>query len=195
MMPGEASWTSCNTSRALIMTEPLPGWATGRRPRPADPPTTSLCRARMQRAASTRHSLGGLPQSRFQFNPDHPARRWLFRRKLWRPELPLPQSVGWIDDSGPYTGAGTIIALAAPPSAWADAWPQLPPPTAVQLVHVNADGWSAMDRPAKDGGLTKRTHGSAQGAVLILGNPILCETLTPVRVVEGLADTLALASR
>ena len=169
----------------------------GDRPSPqASRPTNHIpgsgadAKGRLDRAQSRWAASKPIP-----FNPDHPARRWLFRRKLWRPELPLPQSVGWIDDSGPYKGSGTIIALAAPPSAWADAWPQLPPPTAVHLAHLDAGGQPAMDRPAKDGGLTKRTHGSAQGAVLILGNPILCETLTPVRVVEGLADTLALASR
>ena len=128
-------------------------------------------------------------------NPDHPARRWLIRRKLWWPSLPLPPAVRWLDARGPHTGAGSIMALAAPPSAWLDAWPQLPLPVAVQLVHVDADGRPALDRPAEKGGLPKRTFGRARGAVLIIGDPILRETLTPARVAEGLADTLALASR
>ena len=128
-------------------------------------------------------------------NPDHPARRWLIRRKLWWPSLPLPPAVRWLDARGPHTGAGSIIALAAPPTAWVNAWPQLPPPAAVMLVHVDAGGQPALDRPAESDGLPKRTFGLAQGAVLIIGNPILAETLTTARVAEGLADTLALASR
>ena len=41
----------------------------------------------------------------------------------------------------------------------------------------------------------KRTYGPVRGAVLIIGDTSLGETLTPARVAEGLADTLALASR
>ena len=90
-------------------------------------------------------------------SPDHPARRWLARRKLWWPSLPLPPSVRWLDARGTHTGAGGIIVLAAPPSAWADVWPQLPALVAVQLVHVDADGRPALDRPTEKGGLPKRT--------------------------------------
>ena len=128
-------------------------------------------------------------------SPDHPARRWLFRRKLWWPELPLPPAVRWMDAKGRHTGAVSIIALAAPPSAWADAWPQLPTPAAVQILHLDSDGRPALDRPVENGGLAKRTFGLARGAVLIIRSPILSEALTPARVAEGLADTLALASR
>ena len=128
-------------------------------------------------------------------SPDHPARRWLFRRKLWWPELPLPPAVRWMDAKGRHTGAVSIIALAAPPSAWADAWPQLPTPAAVQILHLDSDGRPALDRPVENGGLAKRTFGLARGAVLIIGSPVLSEALTPARVAEGLADTLALASR
>ena len=128
-------------------------------------------------------------------NPDHPARRWLIRRKLWWPSLPLPPAVRWLDARGPHTGSGSIIAQAASPSAWLDAWPQLPLPVAVQLVHVDADGEPALDRPTEKSGLMKRTYGPVRGALLIIGDPRLGETLTPARVAEGLADTLALASR
>ena len=128
-------------------------------------------------------------------SPDHPARRWLFRCKLWWPELPLPPAVRWMDAKGRHTGAVSIIALAAPPSAWADAWPQLPTPAAVQILHLDSDGRPALDRPVENGGLAKRTFGLARGAVLIIGSPVLSEALTPARVAEGLADTLALASR
>ena len=89
-------------------------------------------------------------------NPDHPARRWLIRRKLWWPSLPLPPAVRWLDARGPHTGSGSIIAQAASPSAWLDAWPQLPLPVAVQLVHVDADGGPALDRPTEKGGLMER---------------------------------------
>ena len=149
-------------------------WLTGRPSPQASRPINHIpgsgadAKGRLNQARSRWAASEPIP-----FNPDHPARRWLFRRELWRPELPLPTAVGWIDGSGRHKGSGTIIALAAPPSAWADAWPQLPPPTAVHLAHLDAGGQPAMDRPAKDGGLAKRTHGSAQGAVLIVGNPIL----------------------
>ena len=128
-------------------------------------------------------------------SPDHPARRWLARRKLWWPSLPLPPSVRWLDARGTHTGAGGIIVLAAPPSAWADVWPQLPALVAVQLVHLDAGGQPALDRLLESGGLQKRTYGLVRGAALIIGNPLLEEALTPARVAEGLADTLALARR
>ena len=74
-------------------------------------------------------------------------------------------------------------------------WPGLPAPSGVQIISVDEGGHPALDRPADRGGLSKRTLGIANGAVLIIGNPILSETITPVRVAEGLADSLAIAAR
>ena len=145
---------------------------------------------RIRRARSWWEASQPVPTS-----PEHPARRWLANRKLWRPELPLPAAVRWAPAAGQHTGAGSIVALAAQPVAWAAAWPELPNVAAVQLVHVDAQGQPALDRPTQDGGLAKRTIGQAQGAAVVLGNPQLPEASAPVHVAEGLADALALASR
>ena len=132
-------------------------------------------------------------------SPGHPARRWLATRNLWRPELPLPTAVRWLPSEahkpGPHTGAGSILAAIAPPHVWAEAWPEMPIPQAVQLIAVNANGQPAFDRPARKGGLQKRTLGTAGGGLVLLGNPVLADAWGPVRVAEGLADALALTSR
>ena len=125
--------------------------------------------------------------------PDHPARRWLARRNLWRPDQPLPPSLRWVSAKElhrDFTGAGALIAMAAQPAAWTNAWPELPQLTCIQLVYVAGDG-----APAKDRGLSKRTYAAAQEAVVMLGNPLLEQTAAPVNVAEGLADALALAAR
>ena len=127
--------------------------------------------------------------------PEHPARRWLANRSLWRPELPLPAGVRWAPATGQHAGTGSIVALAAQPVAWAASWPDLPDVAAVQLVHVDAQGQPALDRPAVAGGLDKRTMGLLQGAAVVLGNPLLTEASAPAHVAEGLADALGLASR
>ena len=124
---------------------------------------------------------------------EHPARQWLANRHLWRPELPLPAPVRWIGAehlNHDYPGAGAIISIAAQPTAWTQAWPNLPEPSCIQLVFVAQDGNPAMDR-----GLTKRTYAAVQDAVVVLGCPLLEQTTAPVDVAEGLADVLALASR
>ena len=69
--------------------------------------------------------------------PEHPGRKWLAARHLWRPELPLPATVRWTGTQQlhrEFTGAGAITTLAAPPAAWLRAWPALPEPTCVHLV-------------------------------------------------------------
>ena len=135
------------------------------------------------------------------FDPHHPARRWLDHRSLWRPELPIPQMVRWLPAEnhyqarGSHTGAGSLVALVAPPIAWSASWPALPLPQAIQLIAIDQDGEPALDRPADAGGLGKRSIGSTDGAVTVIGCPDLSLALGPVRVAEGLADSLALASR
>ena len=70
-------------------------------------------------------------------------------------------------------------------------------------MSIDADGMPALDRPEghMDGrgnprpGLGKRIVGKSTGAVAILGNPVIVESQAAVRVIEGLADGLAIASR
>lgn len=139
---------------------------------------------------------------------DHPARRWMKNRNLWRPELPLIGAVRYVPATHPlfrglHQGAGSIAVLMAPPAAWEEAWPGLPDLAGIHLVSIDADGMPALDRPEdytdRQGivrpGLGKRFYGGVAGTVAIFGNPNLAETHGPARVVEGLADGLALASR
>ena len=132
---------------------------------------------------------------------DHPAWHWLNARNLWRPEFPLPSCLRWLPASahwsgrGQHTGAGSIVALVAPPWAWAEAWPGLPEPQSVELIAIKSNGTPALDRPANSGGLGKRTHGTKTGAVVVFGCPDLTLAMGPARVAEGVADALALASR
>ena len=129
----------------------------------------------------------------------HPARRWFDNRNLWRPEVETPSPLRWLPASrtrpGPHVGAGSLVALLANPAAWVEAWPRLPNPQVVEIIAVDRDGNPSLDRPQQDGGLGKRTLGDKTGAVLILGNPLVDTMDTPVRVVEGVADALALAAR
>ena len=125
----------------------------------------------------------------------HPARRWFTNRLLWRPETPTPPLLHWQAADSRHTGAGSILALLAPPAAWCDAWPGLPEPTAVQLIAVDDNGNPALDKPSEEGGLGKRTIGNAHGTVVMVGNPMLPNASAPIRVTEGLADALAVAAR
>ena len=101
-----------------------------------------------------------------------------------------------------HQGIGSIAVCMAAPSAWEEAWPDLPEPAAVHLVSIDADGMPALDRPEdhtdRDGkplpGLGKRNYGSTMGAVAVIGNPDLEAATAPACVVEGLADGLALAA-
>ena len=81
----------------------------------------------------------------------------------------------------------------APLDAWLRAYPDVPTPNAVQLVHVGNDGRPVLDRPREGDWLNKRTFGpSSGGSVCLIGTAFIEET---IGVVEGLADGLAVASR
>ena len=125
----------------------------------------------------------------------HPVRRWFDNRHLWRPELPTPPMLRWRAADSRHTGAGSIVVLLAEPMAWTDQWSSLPEPIAVQIIAIDDDGNAALDKPAEMGGLGKRTIGNAKGAVVVIGNPMLSESTSPVRVAEGVADALAIAAR
>ena len=43
---------------------------------------------------------------------DHPIRRWMAKRNLWRPELPLPPSLRWIPADAPIVSGERTRALA-----------------------------------------------------------------------------------
>ena len=62
----------------------------------------------------------------------HPARRWIANRNLWWPEVEAPAALRWLPAPrtrpGPHTGAGSLVALLANPTTWAEAWPRLPNP-------------------------------------------------------------------
>ena len=138
----------------------------------------------------------------------HPVRRWLAHRVLWHPDLPLPSPVRWLPAQEQvfrnlHQGAGSILVGMATPDQWHASWPLAPNPTAVHLVSIDHAGQPALDRPADhtthDGrispGRPKRIHGPANGNVAILGHPHLRRSAGPVRIVEGLADGLAIAAR
>ena len=154
---------------------------------PTPPPSPKSQDLRPYALQLWRHSVP-IPNS-----SDHPARQWLDARHLWRQELPLPGPVRWIRPEHlhrDFTGAGAVIAMAAPPDAWTKAWPSLPMPSSVQLVYVDHDGAPAMDR-----NLNKRTYAGATDSVVVIGCPLIEQTTAPVDVAEGLADALALAAR
>ena len=129
-------------------------------------------------------------------SPEHPARMWLARRNLWRPEIPTPSPVRWLRNAGRWRKsecAGAIIALYAPPDSWVADWPNLPDPSSVELLPVDVRGTPSRLRP--DGPL-KPKHGVVRGAVCLLGDPRPAQaTSARLVLVEGIADGLAIAGR
>ena len=135
---------------------------------------------------------------------DHPARRWLAARALWRPDVHLPPWMRWIPADtladvggavrpGP-TMAGALIVPAAPLAAWLAAVPDWPRQAVagVQLIHVAADGAPALDAPDRSDPLNKRSYGRTAGAGAAFG---VLDAVAGVTLAEGIADALALAAR
>ena len=127
---------------------------------------------------------------------DHPIRAWMRRRNLWRPELPLPPSLRWIAADAPvfrrtHSGAGAIAFPLAPVSAWREAYPATPAPTAVQLVCIDAEGERADYENSQGKRVDKPKFGNARLAVWTIGDV----RGDRVVVCEGAADALALAAR
>ena len=118
------------------------------------------------------------------------------RRNLWRPELPLPPSLRWIAADAPvfrrtHSGAGAIAFPLAPVSAWRASYPDIPPPSAVQLVCIDADGERADYENSQGKRVDKPKFGNARLAVWTVGDV----RGDRVVVCEGAADALALAAR
>lgn len=129
-------------------------------------------------------------------SPDHPIRRWMAKRNLWRPELPLPPSMRWIpaDASvfrGTHSGIGAIAFPLAPVEAWRVSYPDTPSPSAVQLVCIDAEGERADYENSQGRRVDKPKFGNARMAVWTIGD-IRGDSVT---VCEGAADALALAAR
>ena len=127
---------------------------------------------------------------------DHPIRRWMAKRNLWRPELPLPPSLRWIPADASlfrrsHSGAGAIAFPLAPVSAWRTAYPETPPPTAVQLVCIDAEGERADYENSQGRRVDKPKFGNARLAIWAIGDV----TGDSAIVCEGAADALALAAR
>lgn len=195
----EAGWVSvhcfdCQRNADLRDAIVTPALA-GRDFSPTGPPSTSHLRepSRAVPAEITWKNAEPIPRC------DHPARRWFQHRNLWRPEVEAPHPLRWLPAGktfpGPHLGAGSIVALLAPPSAWITAWPGLPHPMAVEIIAIDDQGFPSKDRPSDLGGLEKRTLGNKRGCVLLLGAPGTGPRKEPVRVAEGMADALALAAR
>ncbi len=160
---------------------------------PSKPPAFQQPRSRANPSVAIWPRCSSIPLG------EHPARAWFASRNLWRPQVSAPAGLRWLPAErtvpGPHTGAGSMVALLAPPGAWAESWPDLPEATAVEIIAIDYDGKPALDRPKELGGLGKRTLGNKAGSVFLVGNPRLGEIDQPVRVTEGVADALALASR
>ena len=128
--------------------------------------------------------------------PDHPVRQWMRRRNLWRDELPLPPSLRWIPADAPvfrrtHSGVGAIAFPLAPIDAWRENYPKTPPPTAVQLVCIDAEGERADYENGQRRRVDKPKFGNARLAVWTVGDV----RGDSVAVCEGAADALALAAR
>ena len=110
--------------------------------------------------------------------------------------MPLPPSLRWIPADAPvfrrtHSGAGAIALPLAPIAAWQASYPDTPPPTAVQLVCIDADGDRADYENSQGRRVDKPKFGNARLAVWTVGD-IRGDRAA---VCEGAADALALAAR
>lgn len=194
-------WVGCDRDSVRRAIERATGWRIwGQQPTESSASQASSTTPRQEpprdRTEYARRLWG--TSSRIDQDPDHPVRRWAQRRGLyWSTPVPLPSCLRWLPAgllSERHQGAGAIIAAFAPPDQWIEHWPNLPHPTCVELVHLDADGLPVLDRPADEEGLGKRSYGIRQGAVCLLGDP-RPDYGPGLIIVEGLADALALASR
>ena len=130
-------------------------------------------------------------------DPEHPARRWIAARNLYWTGIPAPAVLRWLDAVGrwpQHEGAGALVCLYAAPEGWTSAWPRLPGPQAVELLHVDAAGAKALDRPEADGGTSKRSHGQRDGTLCIMGDPRPGKA-SHLSLTEGVADAVGRSAR
>ena len=167
---------------------PSPTWGLNTRS-PATPASSSF---RSQSPHTRAQSIWDQSQT-VPMSPEHPARKWLARRHLWRPEVEVPGPLRWLPALERSNHSGSVIALVAPPEHWVEAWPSLPTPTGVQKLTIDDDGSPVLDRPIESGGRSKRSLGDIKNGVFMVGFPH--EWSGPTTVAEGVADTLALAAR
>ena len=183
-------WTIGCEGRVLYdMIRASAGVQGGNSPTPSPPPPRLRRQSRDTRDLARKlwRMSETIPQ-----DPEHPARRWLAHRHLWRPGLDLPPSVRWLLGTLYHrpgdTMAGSIVAAFKVLGRAALG--------SVELVHVDANGEKALDATGKDEPQAKRSFGPrvAEGrrAASVIG---VLKGATTVHVVEGLADALAVAAR
>ena len=123
------------------------------------PPTALPLRARS----------GPAPRS-IPTDPEHPARRWLAARHLWRPDLQLPPSVRWLEASvGPSVG-GLLAAFCPARSrpAVRRASPSVPPSAGTCQPPESLPARPTSGRPARKRPAERHSPGTARRQVLIL---------------------------
>ena len=118
-----------------------------------------------------------------------PAQQWL-GRKCWH-YGDAPGGIRWDTTTEHADMVGSVIALLAPPSAWREAYPNLPVPSAVQKISLDHQGRQVAGLKTRGGWIGKRTTGPILGSAVIIG---MTEKRGTVRVAEGVADALAVHS-
>ena len=171
-------WAGCDRDSVRRAIEGATGWRIwGQRIDDSPVPRTSTTLQNRETPRDRTEYARQLWAASFRIDqdPDHPVRRWVARRGLyWPAPVPLPSCIRWLPAgllSQQHQGAGAIVAAFAPHDEWAERWPYLPNATCIELVHLDAEGLPALDKPAEEGGLGKRSYGIRQGAVCLLGDP------------------------